>query len=275
MIGREDTFFKVIKSSRKEFEHIKKHIGDYYYKKEEPKTDQFGKPRIDSDGEPEVRVLYPSKGRLKELQKIINSRVFSQINFPPVVHGSVKKKSCITNAKAHQGNKYFLLTDLRGYFPSIHFKTVYCELVEQGFSPTVASHITRLVTYNKCVPQGAPTSPMIANMVFLPQDLQLIEICQKHDITYTRYIDDLTFSSKKFIKNELIQKLLGVIRKSPFKYHHRKTKTSIGITEITGVITKNNNLDAPKRKYEKLAKLEPESNSAKGLIGHIEAIRKA
>lgn len=275
MIGREDTFFKVIESSKREFGYIKEHIEDYYYRKEEPKKDQFGNIRVGSDGEQEVRVLHPSKGRLKVLQKIINSRIFSQIEFPPVVHGSVKKKSCITNAKAHQGNKYFLLTDLRGYFPSIHFKTVYSELVEQGFSPIVASYITRLVTYNKCVPQGAPTSPMIANLVFLPQDLHLIEICQKHALTYTRYIDDLTFSSKKFIEDELIQTLLDVIRNSPFKYHHRKTKTSIGITEITGVLAKNNNLDAPSRKYEKLSKLDPESKSATGLRGHIESIMKA
>lgn len=275
MIGRKDTFFKVIKSSKKEFEDLKKNIDDYYYRKEEPKTNQFGNPILNSDGKPKVRILHPSKGRLKALQKIINSRIFSQIDFPSIVHGSVKKKSCITNAKAHQGNKYFLLTDLKSYFPSIHFSTVYKILVQQGFSPIVASHITRLVTYNKCVPQGAPTSPMIANLVFLPQDLQLIEICQRNAFTYTRYMDDLTFSSKKFIKNKLIQMLLDVIRRSPFKYHHRKTKTSIGITEITGVLTKNNNLDAPKRKYKKIAKLDPESNSAKGLLGHIDTIRKA
>jgi len=168
-----------------------------------------------------------------------------------------------------------LLTDLKSYFPSIRFNTVYEILVQQGFSPTVASHITRLVTYNKCVPQGAPTSPMIANMVFLPQDLQLIEICQRHDLTYTRYIDDLTFSSKEFIEDKLIQTLLNVIRRSPFKYHHRKTKTSIGITEITGVLVKNNNLDAPQRKYEKLINLDPELACAQGLRGYINAMKKA
>lgn len=59
------------------------------------------------------------------------------------------------------------------------------------------------------------------------------------------------------------------------QFHHRKTKTSIGITEITGVLTKNNNLDAPKRKYEKLANLDPESENAKGLESHIRSIKRA
>lgn len=274
MIGRLDTFFKVVNASKEDFEYIRENLSNFYYKKTEPKKDQFGNPRIGKDGEQELRILYPSKGRLKEIQKIINGRVLSKIDFPSIVHGSVKKRSCITNAKAHQGNKYFFITDLRSFFPSIHFSIVYEELVRRGFSPRVASHITRLVTYQKCVPQGAPTSPMIANMVFGPYDSQLIEICKEHGITYTRYIDDLTFSSKKFIEDRVIQNLLDVIRRSPFKYHNRKTKTSIGITQVTGVVILNNYLDAPESKYKKLAELDPKSNSFKGLQGHIKAIRK-
>jgi len=274
MIGKENTFYGVIGSSKWEIENISQNISCFYYRKEEPKKDQFGNPRF-NDGKPEIRILYPSKGRLKTLQKIINSRILSHINFPSVIHGSVKEKSCITNARAHQGNKYFLLTDLRNYFPSIHFSIVFEQLVEQGFSQVVANQITRLVTFKKCIPQGAPTSPLISNLVFLPQDIQLVNICNEHGLTYTRYIDDLTFSGKEFIDNSIIQKLLDVIRKSPFQYHHRKTKTSIGITEITGVLAKNNNLDAPKRKYKKLSQLAPESNSAKGLESHIRSIKQA
>lgn len=274
MIGKESTFYNVIGSSKKEIENIGRNIERFYYRKEEPKKDQFGNPRF-KDGKPEIRILYPSKGRLKTLQKIINSRILSRINFPSVIHGSVKEKNCISNARAHQGNKYFLLTDLRNYFPSIHFTIVYEQLVEQGFSPVVANQITRLVTFNKCIPQGAPTSPFISNLVFLPQDIQLVNICMEQGLTYTRYIDDLTFSGKEFIDNRIIQKLLDVIRKSPFQYHHQKTKTSIGITEITGVLTKNNNLDAPTRKYEKLANLDSESDNAIGLESHIRSIKRA
>lgn len=274
MIGKESTFFRVLGTSRRELDKIRRDISRYYYEKEEPKKDQFGNPRF-KNGKPEVRTLYPSKGRLKTLQKLLNSRILSQIQFPAVIHGSIKQKSCITNARAHQGNKYFLLTDLKNYFPSIHFSIVYQQLVNQGFSPPVANQITRLVTFNKCIPQGAPTSPLISNLVFLPQDIQLLEICNVYGLTYTRYIDDLTFSGKTFLDNDLIQKLLEVIRRSPFQYHHRKTKTSIGITEITGITTKNNQLDAPKRKYQKLSNLDPESDSAKGLMGHINAIRNA
>lgn len=274
MIGKASTFFRVIESSKKEYKQISTNIDDYYYEKKVPKLDQFDQPKL-KNGKAESRILFPSKGRLKTLQKLLNSRVFSQIEFPETIHGAVKKRSCITNARAHQGNKYFLLTDLRNYYPSIHFKIVYDQLVEKNFSPEVAGYITRLVTYNKYLPQGAPTSSFISNLVFLPHDLELIEICSGNGITYTRFIDDLTFSSKDYLTSDIVEELLNVIRKSPFKYHHRKTQMSIGITEITGVCAKNNNLDAPKRKYEKLAQLAPESESAKGLKSHIAQIKKS
>lgn len=275
MIAREDTLYRVTGFRKEQISYVEQHIDEFYYEKKEKKRDQFGRPRIGNDGKPELRTLHPSKGMLKEIQKIINNRILSRIDFPPIVHGSVKKRSCITNAKTHQGNKYFFLTDLRGFFPSIHFRVVYDEFIRRGFSPCVASHLTRLVTYNKCVPQGAPTSPTIANMVFGPQDEQLIEISNKYGLTYTRYIDDLTFSSKKFIEAQVIQELLYVIRKSPFKYHHKKTKTSIGKTQVTGVKVLNNYLNAPNSKFEKLAKLDPDTNSAKGLAVFIKEIRRA
>jgi len=274
MIGKESTFFEVIGSSKNEYERLKKNISNYYYKNEIVKLNQFGEPKT-KNGEIQKRILYPSKGRLKVLQKLVNSRILSRIELPDAIHGSVKSRSCITNARTHQGNKYFLLTDLQNYFPTIHFKYVYQQLLKLGFSPTVSGYITRLVTYDKYVPQGAPTSSTISNLIFLPQDSELLQICEKHNLKYTRYIDDLAFSSKSFITEEITQELLGVIKKSPFKYHHKKTKMSTGITEITGVLTKNNDLDAPKRKYEKLSRLQPESDKAIGLKSHISSIKNA
>lgn len=275
MIGKQSTFFKVINSSKEEYGKIKNNISDYYYRKEIDKKNQFGKVKTDENGNPEKRVLFPSRGRIKEIQKLINGRIFSQINFPAEIHGSIKKKSCITNARAHQGNKYFFVTDLRKYFPSIHFKIVYSQLVNLEFSPKVASYLTRLVTFDGCIPQGAPTSSTLANLVFQPYDKKIIEIAKENNLIYTRYIDDLTFSSKKYISNPLIQKLLDVIRESPFRYHNRKTKTGIGITEITGIKIKNNGLDATKEKYRKLNRLETNTSEAVGLKGYIKAVKNA
>ncbi|NGP75628.1 RNA-directed DNA polymerase [Balneolaceae bacterium YR4-1] len=275
MIWEAETFFKnIIETDRQEYQKIKNNISDFYYRKEVKKLDQFGNVKTDQNGEPEIRVLIPPKGKLKGIQKLINSRIFSQIDFPPQLHGSIREKSCITNAREHQGNKYFFLTDLRNYFPTINNNLVYEALIKLDFSPEVASLITRLVTYKGCIPQGAPTSPAISNLVFLPYDSKIIKICKQHELTYTRYIDDLTFSSKNFIPKAVIQNILDVIRHSPFKFHPRKTKTNIGITEVTGVLVKNNGLVAPERKFQKLEKLKQNSKKAIGLRGHIKAISK-
>lgn len=275
MVKSPTSFLRMIDSSEKEYQKIKHNLDRFYTKQERQKTDQFGNIKFDQDGNPEKRIIHPSWKKLKSIQKLINSRILSQIPLPDALHGAIKEKSCITNAKAHQGNKYFLLTDLRGFFPSIKHYIVHERLLEAGFSKPVAHMITRLVTYKGCVPQGAPTSSTIANFVFFPYDQKLMKICSNKNLTYTRFVDDLTFSSKTFISQNTVDSLLDVIRSSPFKFHPRKTGMSIGRTEVTGVEVRNNGLEAPLRKYFKLYLLDQDTLSAKGLSGHINAIRNA
>lgn len=273
MVKNPESFFRIIDSSEKEYQKIKNNLDRFYTQQERNKTDQFGNIKYDINGEPKKRIIHPSWGKLKKIQKLINSRIFTQIPFPDSLHGAIKEKSCITNAKVHQGNKYFLLTDLRSFFPSIKHNFVYKRLLSAGFSKPVAHMITRLATYQGCVPQGAPTSSTIANFVFIPYDQQIIQVCSENNLTYTRFIDDLAFSSKKCISQDTVDSLLDVIRASPFKFHPRKTGMSIGRTEVTGVEIRNNALEAPMRKYLKLNLLDQDTDSAIGLSGHINAIR--
>ena len=271
----EKRFLKIIRYNHEQLATLKANINTYYTEQLQEKKDQFGNTIYLESGEPKQRVINPSHGELKRIQNIIKRRILRQLSYPEFLHGSIRGKSCITNARFHQGNKYFLQTDLKDFFPSIHFKYVYDSLVRMGFIPTVASHLTRLMTYNKCVPQGAPTSSYVANLAFLPYDEQIKMICDKYGMKYTRYCDDLAFSSKQPITKKIADELLGVIRSSPFQYHHRKTYMETGVTEITGIQVYNNHLDAPPSKYEKLNSLEPDSNSAKGLNQFIESIKEA
>lgn len=273
MVKKPGSFFRIIDSSEAEYQKIKKNISTYYTTKEKYKTDQFDNIRYDENGDPKKRIIHPSWGKLKRKQKLIDKRIFSNIPFPDSLHGAIKKKSCITNAKAHQGNKYFLLTDLRSFFPSIHYRFVHKRLLSANFSKPVAAMITRLVTYNQCIPQGAPTSSTMANFVFLPFDKKLTEICSKMGLTYTRFIDDLVFSSKEYITQETANSILDIIRSSPFKFHPRKTEMSTGRTEITGVEVRNNRLEAPMSKYLKLCLMDPDNLSAEGLSNYINSVR--
>ena len=159
---------------------------------------------------------------LKAIQSRINKNIFSLIHFPPNVHGGAKKRSNITNAKMHQGNKYLFGTDLTDFYPNIKTSQVYSALIGRGYSPHLAHWLTRLTTINDEVPQGAPTSTAISNLVFFETDILMAKFCKENKITYTRYIDDLTFSSQQNF-GHFIAAILSIISTSKFKINHRKT----------------------------------------------------
>ena len=169
---------------------------------------------------------------------------------PENLHGGIKKKSNITNAKKHQGNKYLFVTDLQEFFPSIKTSMVSSTFSDLGFNSEFVFYLTRFTTWKGEVSQGASTSTHIANIVFLKTDRILIEFCALHSITYTRFIDDLTFSSQKNFQS-LIPKILDIINDTGFKISRRKTSYE-GKQMITGIIAYNNKIDLDTIKLEKV-----------------------
>jgi RNA-directed DNA polymerase len=232
-------------------ESILDNIDSYFYEKPpELKPDKKnGGFKKYKDGTLKMRIIRPSKGKLKIIQKKIKSNILSEVNLPENVHGGVRKRSNISNAKPHQGKKYQFTTDLQNFYPSIKSKQVYDCFLKLGFTNHFASYITKLSTWKGEVPQGAPTSTAISNLVFLKTDIELINFCNKYDITYTRYIDDLTFSSQMDFR-ELIPVLMKTITKSGFKISFRKTLYSRN-QNITGVDVFLNKIDAPLKIKEK------------------------
>lgn len=214
----------------------------YYYISHKQKVDKKGNPKIGIDGKIEYRVLNPSRGRLKEIQSIIKSRILSKISLPTNIKGGVKGNDNIANAKVHLGKKHKFKTDIKKFFPSISYKRVFKMYLENGFSAKVATLLTHLTTHRYELPQGTPTSTHIANLVFLPNDLQIIDLCAQNSITYTRFVDDLVFSSQKDFR-VMCDDIIKVILKDGYKISYKKTKYRAGNMEITGVVTKQNVLD--------------------------------
>jgi RNA-directed DNA polymerase len=191
---------------------------------------------------------------LKIIQKQIKDRILSLIELPENVHGGVKKRSNITNAKPHQGKKYKLTTDLQDFYPSIKAKKIYDTFIELGFNAQCAFYITRLTTWKGELPQGTPTSTHISNIVFLKTDYQLIELCKAHNITYTRYIDDLTFSSQSDFQN-VIGEILDIVLQSGLKISRRKTFYN-GSQTVTGIKIYLHKIDAPEKIITKVKEEE-------------------
>jgi RNA-directed DNA polymerase len=114
-----------------------------------------------------------------------------------VVHGFIEDRNIVSNARVHAGRRYVLNVDLKDFFPSIHFGRV--QGLFEGWPykrpPEVAFVIARLSCSPGTLPQGAPTSPIISNMICAEMDDDLRRLAGANHCSYTRYADDLTFST--------------------------------------------------------------------------------
>lgn len=187
-----------------------------------------------------MRSLCVSDYPLKVLQKRIDD-LLKQIDLPNYVYGSIPGRSNILTAKQHVHNEYFFSVDLKNFFTNISHHQVFEMFRQNKFAPSVARTLTQLTTYKGAVPQGPPSSPTISNLVFVETGNRLFTIAEEHDITFTTYLDDLVFSSKKDFKL-LIPSFLQIIRSQGFFLNHKKISYTIGRAEVTGVVIYANKL---------------------------------
>jgi RNA-directed DNA polymerase len=247
-------FFAIIGFKQSEVEVIVHNLDNYYKEWIEKKIDKnTGEPKKYLDGTIKERIIRPSFKELKIIQRRIKDKILAPILLPENVHGGVKKKSNISNAKPHQGNIYQFTTDLQEFYPNITAKRVYDTFLQLGFSTHFAHWLTKLTTWKHELPQGTPTSTHIANLVFLNTDMKLIEISNANSLTYTRYVDDLTFSSQQDFR-PLLNEILDAVILGDFKISYRKTQYK-GNQTITGINVFPNRIDAPEKIIIK-AKLE-------------------
>lgn len=227
----------------------------------EVKTDKQNNPKTYLDGTIKKRTFRNPSVLLKLVQKRIKINIIDKIVLPDNVHGGVKKRSNITNAKAHQGNKYLFETDLQNFYPNIKKEAVYHTFLELGYSPHFSYWLTKLTTKDNQLPQGSPASLGISNLVFMKTDFRLSKYCEENSITYTRYVDDLTFSAQQDFGDKIHEILEMVLSGNNFKINHRKTVYDSSQL-ITGIQPFLNKIDAPSHLIEK-SKIEIETNAEK------------
>ena len=260
----------VLKVDLKEIRSILNDIDKHYREKIIVKTDKFGKPKLDSKGKPKQRIINPSINRLKVIQKRIQKNILLKLHMPNYAYGAVKGRDNVSNAKKHQGKKYKFTTDLKDFFPSITNKSVYEMYVGEKFSHEVASLLTKLTTYKGKIPQGAPTSSTLANLVFRKTGDILDNFSKENGLTFTSFVDDMTFSSPNDFK-EIVPEILDIIT-SDFKISHKKTNYSRN-PNITGLHPMNNHLKLPDSFMEKYLERDEKTPEQKaGILRYKEKI---
>jgi RNA-directed DNA polymerase len=264
----------ILKLNAEELLHLSNTVDNYYYTKSEPKLDKQNNPKF-KKGKQLFRTLNPSINELKIIQSRIQKNIIAEIKLPEYAFGAVKGKDNVKNALIHRGKKYNFTTDLSNYFPSIFNKQVYEMFIYNNFSPTVSRILTKLTTYQGKLPQGAPTSPTISNLVFVKTGLKLQALAEINNLTFSSFIDDLTFSSKVDFKN-IIPEIIEIIINDNFIISHQKTFYKTYRPTVTGVVVTNNYLFLTEKFKEKLMNLEhktPEQIS--GLKNYARKVKNA
>ena len=142
-------------------------------------------------------ISQPSK-ELKAVQGWILRAILDNLSVSPACKGFVANTSIRDNALPHIGATAVASIDIENFFPSVKASHVFSVFRTIGYAPRVASLLTLLCTHNGGLPQGAPTSPALANLVCLRLDARISGYVGKRGISYTRYADDLTFSSYSY-----------------------------------------------------------------------------
>lgn len=141
------------------------------------------------------RIINAPDRRLKMLQRKICDLLTLLYKRRNPVHGFVAERSVKTNAQSHIGSKYVANLDLKDFFPSITERRVTGVLTALGIGRDVAEILSSICCVNGGLPQGAPSSPILSNMICFRLDKELMTFAKGARCIYTRYADDLTFSS--------------------------------------------------------------------------------
>lgn len=214
---------------------ILQNLDTYYYSRSECKN---GK----------VRPLTIPTRRLMQILKELNA-LLQRLKFPEYVHGGLKGHSSRTNAVSHIGKPILLKADIKDFFPSITEEQVRKMFrVRLRCSADIAVILAKLTTYENSVPQGSPSSTIVATLVTEHLAFRLAGLARKHGAVFTQYVDDMTISGPKHIP-ALESLVARIIEDEGFVCHPDKLVSVPSSEEqiVTGLRV-DNGIDIPRSK---------------------------
>jgi RNA-directed DNA polymerase len=192
------------------------------------------------------REISQPRESLRAIQSWVLTEILDRCAPHEAATGFCHGKSIKNNALAHAGHPMILSLDLREFFPSVRASMVEAVFQEVGYTEEVAQGLTRLTTLRGGLPQGAPTSPALSNLVMRGLDAKLSLHARRNRLVYTRYADDITFSGR-FRPGNLIWRTRRIVSEFGFTLNESKTRLMLPHErqEITGVVV-NKHLQAPR-----------------------------
>lgn len=201
------------------------------------------------------RVIAQPSRELKAVQAWILRNILDKLTSSNCSKGFEIGSSILDNAKPHIGSNYILNIDLKDFFPSIPANKVYSIFSSLGYEKKVCIFLTNFCVYNGFLPQGAPTSPKLANLICSKLDSRIQGYTGPRGLTYTRYADDITISAntiKKIINaRDFIE---TIIKNENLCINKKKTQIS-GVRKakkVTGLIVNQSTVGIGREKYRKI-----------------------
>jgi len=194
-----------------------------------------------------IRTISEPLPSLKEIQKWILDEILYKIPISAFAKGFCPGRSIKDNARFHVRQKSVMAVDIQNFFPTIHFVKIYRVFRIAGYSKGVCVLLSKLCSLSDGLPQGAPTSPALSNLIARHLDRRLGGLALKLGLRYTRYADDLTFSGNELSEGSLISTIRKILVTEGFALNESKTRVmhQHQRQEVTGIVV-NQGMSAPK-----------------------------
>ena len=233
------------------------------------------------------RILNVPNLSLKVVQKWILKEILEKIFVSEQAMAFVPNKNGLReNAERHKKNIFLLEMDITNFFGTITEQQVYTLFCNIGYNSKVAGILANLCTYNNYLPQGAVTSPNHVNLVCYHMDARINGYCSRKDIVYTRYADDLTFSSdNRMLLNKIEKFIKYIVTDEGFTINDKKTRYLSNDVKktVTGITINDDSIHVDKKFKRDLRaqiycsiKLKDYQNNSQilGKIAYVNSIEK-
>ncbi|RKV80620.1 MAG: RNA-directed DNA polymerase [Neisseria sp.] len=214
--------------------YLQKNADSFYFlvKREEKKNGCF-------------RECYDVRERLKNIHEKNFVRLLKVISYPEYLQGGIKKRDYISNANQHTRSHTIINEDISNFYPSISRKIIYQVWVGFfHFSPEVADCLSQLVTFQGKLVQGSKVSGLLCNLILWNREDKLVMSLKSRGLTYTRYVDDITVSSNRYLSNREKQQIIREIytlfytvgakpNRSKHKIAYKGTKQTVNNLNVT------------------------------------------
>jgi RNA-directed DNA polymerase len=202
------------------------------------------------------------ESEIYKLQSRLYRSFFQHIPLPDNVYGFIKggayKDFLMPHIKMGESTRYYIRMDIKSFFDSIDTSLLkdvlahYFKINDEAINNSLLTTTIELVTLKGILPQGAVTSPVVSNIVFRQLDLRIRKYCRKLKINYSRYADDMLFSSEsKFVFEDFfIKKISWILKSKDFKLNFSKIKKGLNEISLNGFVVGDNIRISRKKRHD-------------------------